>query len=73
MNGWVYIGRRIFSILESKSISLSFRVSQHHRDIELLKSFVNFFGSGYCHYHDKDQKAVTFMVRKFQDINEEII
>jgi hypothetical protein len=25
--------------------------------------------SGYCHYHNKDKKAVTFTVRKFNDIN----
>lgn len=29
--------------------------------------------SGYCHYHNKDKKAVTFTVRKFNDINSIII
>ena len=33
-----------FSIIEDKYISLSFRVSQHSKDEELLKSFVNYFG-----------------------------
>ena len=30
---------------ENKSVSLSFRVSQHIKDEELLKSFVNYFGA----------------------------
>jgi len=29
---------------ENKSVSLSFRVYQHIKDEELLKSFVNYFG-----------------------------
>lgn len=56
---------------ENKSVSLSFRVSQHIKDEELLKSFVNYFGCGNFYYHDK--KAVIFVVRKFGDINSNII
>jgi hypothetical protein len=41
--------------------------------MELFKSFVSFFDCGYCHYHNKDKKAVTFTVRKFNDINSIII
>jgi hypothetical protein len=37
-------GEGSFSIIEDKYISLSFRVSQHSKDEELLKSFVNYFG-----------------------------
>lgn len=66
-------GEGSFSILGDDSISLSFRVAQHHKDMELLKSFVSFFNCGYCNYHNKDQKAVTFTVRKFNDINSIII
>jgi hypothetical protein len=59
---------------ENKSVSLSFRVSQHIKDEELLKSFVNYFGCGNFYYHDKDKKAVIFVVvRKFGDINSNII
>ena len=64
-------GEGSFSILGDDSISLSFRVAQHHKDMELLKSFV--INCGYCHYHNKDQRAVTFTVRKFNDINSIII
>lgn len=66
-------GEGSFSILGDDSISLSFRVAQHHKDMELFKSFVSFFDCGYCHYHNKDKKAVTFTVRKFNDINSIII
>lgn len=61
---------------ENKSVSLSFRVSQHVKDEELLKSFVNYFGCGKSYYHDKDKNAVTFVVRAqalFEDINHNII
>lgn len=58
---------------EDKSVSLSFRVSQHSKDEQLLKSFVDFFGCGNFNYHDKEKKAVIFVVRKFGDINYKII
>ena len=61
------------SQLEDKSVSLSFRVSQHSKDEQLLKSFVDFFGCGNFNYHDKKKKAVIFVVRKFGDINYKII
>lgn len=66
-------GEGSFSIVGDHSFSLSFRVSQHNKDEELLKSFVNYFGCGNFNYHDKDKKAVIFVVRKFSDINSKII
>nr|YP_010044467.1 NADH dehydrogenase subunit 2 [Tolypocladium guangdongense]QPF24412.1 NADH dehydrogenase subunit 2 [Tolypocladium guangdongense] len=61
------------SQLEDKSVSLSFRVSQHSKDEQLLKSFVDYFDCGNFNYHDKEKKAVIFVVRKFGDINNKII
>lgn len=58
---------------EDKSVSLSFRVSQHSKDEQLLKSFVDYFGCGNFNYHNKEKKAVIFVVRKFVDINSKII
>lgn len=52
---------------------MSFRVSQHAKDEQLLGSFVNFFGCGRFNYHNKEMKAVVFVVRKFKDINTKII
>lgn len=66
-------GEGSFSVVDDKTISLSFRVSQHNKDEELLKSFVNYFGCGNFNYHNKDKKAVIFVVRKFEDINSLII
>jgi|HigsolmetaGSP11D_1036233.scaffolds.fasta_scaffold06369_2 hypothetical protein len=47
---------RVAGGLEDKYISLSFRVYQHSKDEELLKSFVNYFGCGNFNYHNKDKK-----------------
>lgn len=66
-------GEGSFSIVGNKSFSLSFRVSQHHKDEELLNSFVDYFGCGNFNYHNKEKKAVIFVVRKFEDINSIII
>lgn len=66
-------GEGSFSVVEDKYISLSFRVSQHNKDKQLLKSFVDFFGCGNFYYHNKEKKAVNFVVRKFEDINSKII
>ena len=73
MAGFISRSAREGSFSGDDSISLSFRVAQHHKDMELFKSFVSFFDCGYCHYHNKDKKAVTFTVRKFNDINSIII
>nr|YP_010893082.1 hypothetical protein Q6C72_mgp13 [Paraisaria heteropoda]WJR82520.1 hypothetical protein [Paraisaria heteropoda] len=69
-------GEGSFSVVEDKYISLSFRVSQHNKDKQLLKSFVAFFClacAGNFYYHNKEKKAVIFVVRKFEDINSKII
>jgi NADH-ubiquinone oxidoreductase chain 2 len=66
-------GEGSFSVVGDKSVSLSFRVSQHDKDQELLKSFVQFFDCGYFNYHNKEKKAGVFIVRKFKDINSVII
>jgi len=59
-------GEGSFSVLADKSVSLSFRISQHTKDQQLLKSFVDYFGCGNFNYHNKDKKAVIFFVRKYQ-------
>lgn len=44
MAGFI-LGEGSFSILGNDSISLSFRVAQHHKDMELFKSFSFFDAS----------------------------
>ena len=57
---------------EDKSVSLSLRVSQHSKDE--LEIFCWFFClGGNLNYHDKEKKAIIFVVRKFGDINSKII
>nr|YP_010391119.1 LAGLIDADG endonuclease [Fusarium ussurianum]UPX02486.1 LAGLIDADG endonuclease [Fusarium ussurianum]UPX02542.1 LAGLIDADG endonuclease [Fusarium ussurianum] len=63
----------VYTTSDDKYVSLSFRVSQHNKDKQLLKSFVDFFGCGGFNYHNKGNKAVIFVTRKFEDINDKII
>lgn len=63
----------VYTTSDDKYVSLSFRVSQHNKDKQLLKSFVDFFGCGGFNYHNKGNKAVIFVTRKFEDINAKII
>jgi len=55
------------------AVSLSFKISQHSRDEQLLRSFISFFGSGLFNYHSGNNKSGVFIVRKFSDISEKIL
>lgn len=66
MGGFVS-GEGSFSIVGDKYLSLTFIVSQHNKDEQLLN--VDFFGCGNFNYHNKEKKAVIYVVRKFNDIN----
>lgn len=53
-------------------MSLVFQVTQHYRDIELMKSLISFFGCGrYALHSTKD--SGDFLVTTFSGINEKII
>ena len=67
MAGFV-TGEGSFSVVDSgKNISLSFRISQHIRDENLLRHMVNYFNCGIFNYHNKEKSAGTFVVRRFDD------
>lgn len=55
----------------STSASLIFKVTQHIRDAELLKEFINYFDCGY--YKISTNSGGDFIVTKFNDINTKII
>lgn len=57
----------------NKNPSLKFVmiVTQHVRDVELLKSFINYFGCG--RYHSGTKSRGYFMVSKYEDIKSKII
>ena len=54
-------------------VSLSFKVSQHLRDEQLLRSFISFFGCGLFNHHSQKNESGVFIVRKFSDISEKIL
>ena len=51
-------------------VALRFKVTQHNRDVEFMKSFVDFFGCGYCYI---GEDCVDFVVTKFSDITDIIL
>jgi len=53
------------------SASLIFKITQHIRDADLLKEFINYFNCGY--YKICSNNAGDFIVTKFNDINTIII
>lgn len=58
-------------INNSKGAGLIFKVTQHARDAELLKKFVDYFKCG--RYYTSTNTAGDYVVTKFNDINSEII
>lgn len=50
--------------------SLSFSISQHDRDSNLLNGFIKYFDCGRCTY---GRNEVNFIISKFGDINNKII
>lgn len=55
----------------SKGVGLVFKITQHIRDTDLLKEFVNYFNCG--RYSLASVEAGDFIVTKFQDICTKII
>lgn len=65
------------SVFKSKTktgfnVTLNFRVSQHVRDAELMKSCVSFLGCGRIE-PDSRGSAVNFVVTRFSEIAEKIV
>ena len=54
------------------SVSLRFQITQHIRDIELMRSFINLFGCGEV-VKRSDGKSVDFKVNKFPELVENVI
>src|ERR1700692_3449640 len=54
------------------STSLRFSIAQHSRDLLLLKSFVNFFGSGYVMNYKK-RSLCEFIITTIDHIVEHVI
>jgi hypothetical protein len=52
---------------------MTFSVSQHVRDKFLLSKFIEYLGCGSISQASARPDCVTFIVRKFKDINEKII
>jgi hypothetical protein len=58
---------------KSVSISLIFIITQHARDAELLKSFIEYFGCGRYNVRRSTYLHGDFIVKKFEDIKYKII
>lgn len=54
------------------SVQMRFRISQHERDIKLIKLLINYFGHGAIKKHSK-YPAVSLVIVKFSTISEKII
>jgi hypothetical protein len=55
-----------------EKVRIRFKISQHYRDAELLKSLIKYFYCGY-YYPRSNQNVWDFVVRKFSDVNEKIL
>lgn len=53
-------------------VSLSFQLTQHSRDAELMRSFIEFFSCGNVHVNE-NKAWLDFRVSKIKDIIEKII
>jgi hypothetical protein len=53
------------------SVRLSLNITQHSRDEQLIRSFVDYFGCG--SYYSLRDRTTEFRVTKFSDITEKII
>jgi hypothetical protein len=52
---------------------MTFSVSQHVRDEFLLSKFIEYLGCGSISKATSRPNSVTFIIRKFKDINEKVI
>ena len=64
---------RLIKSTKSVSINLRFIITQHARDAELLKSFVEYFGCGKYSVRQSTSLHGDFIVNKFEDIKCKII
>ena len=54
------------------SVSLGFQLTQHCRDIKLMKSLKNFWGCGEL-FKRPNGEAVDFKITKFSDLTDKVI
>jgi hypothetical protein len=54
----------------ANSVSLTFKITQHERDKELIVSFMDYLGCGNVY---KSREIFDYRVSKFSDIEEKII
>jgi len=70
-------GSFFVAIIKSKTkkrgyqVCLKFSITQHTRDAELMRSFIEYLGCGRLEEYHQD--SVQFTVTKFSDISEKII
>lgn len=55
-----------------KAVQLRFRISQHERDIKLIKLLINYFGGGSLEKHTK-HPSVSLVIVNFSTITNRII
>jgi len=68
-----YVKIQESSLYKSGSqVLISFKLGQHSRDVQLIKSLKEYLACGEC-YLRSDQKLVEFFCTKFSDIDEKII
>jgi hypothetical protein len=81
--GWMHgfvcgEGSFFVEIFKSKTVlgfqvRLVFKVSQHSRDEQLLKSFIKYFDCGKIYKQSSSSEVLDFVVKKFIDIEQKII
>jgi hypothetical protein len=54
-------------------VSMKFYITQHSRDLPLLKTFINYFGDSPCGYVSVDKELSHFTVGALSDIEKKII
>lgn len=55
-----------------QAVKLSFIITQHYKDAQLIQSLVQYLGHGKF-YINSNQTAVYFKITKFEDLNEKVI
>ncbi len=52
------------------SVELTFSITQHYRDEQLMRSLIEYFGCGNVF---KDRDTVVFKITKFNDMTEKLL
>lgn len=55
-----------------QAVKLSFFITQHYRDLQLIESLTQYLGCGKI-YINSNKTAVYFKITKFEDLTEKII